>query len=778
MVSCRSFIFWSRDLPDASQFVGKVNLEQGADKASALNRNLRFVGVLLLLFLSYASRSFSQSPQVQGTVSGRVTDEDQQPVEAAQVKLEHVGGPTFLGITDGTGTFLIEHVPYGDYSLTLSKAAFYILKDVPVTVSESSPPLELTLNHSEEVHERVAVTAQVNGIDPVSTTQTATLTDIEIRNIPVPNDHTLSQSLVAMPQIVLDNSGLLHLAGARNTQSQYLLDGFEIGDPVSGLLTARLSVDAVRGAEVQTGRFGAEYYHPGAAILGLNTPEGDDRWRFGATNFIPGVSFQNGVQLGDYYPRFFLSGPILPGKVWFSESVSLIYNLNIVKGLPSGQNEGKTFGGDSLTRLLWVIAPNHSLHFSFLYNTQDASRVGLSSLQPIPATTEQDNHRFFGSLRDQVFTHRTLIQTGFSIDQTHNDISPYGTLPFIQLVNGAEGNWFESIRQNGARYQGWVNATTTALHWHGTHTLAIGMNASSIGLSQNAARTEIQACGGVEVVAPLLPCSAAGNLNLVRTSTFAGSGRFNDSDTLAGAFVQDAWTLDPHFVAQLGLRMDWDRLTQSTLPGPSASLNYLPFKNDRSKFSVGWGMYDVPLNLSVIGQTLDQREIDTLYDAQGNVTAGPAATRFVMPANGLQQQFFGIASAGYQQRIGNNTIVSVEGLARNEHHGLVYTNLFPGQIGTTFELESGRRDKYRGITVSARHTFPNSAELFGAYTYSRATTDLALDPVYGQLYFAQQQSGPLAWDAPESRGGLGQHAHASVGFVLRVFSGVPHRLSF
>jgi hypothetical protein len=114
----------------------------------------------------------------------------------------------------------------------------------------------------------------------------------------------------------------------------------------------------------------------------------------------------------------------------------------------------------------------------------------------------------------------------------------------------------------------------------------------------------------------------------------------------------------------------------------------------------------------------------------------------------LQQPYFAIASAGWQERIGENTLVSVELLARDEHHGLVWETETPGQIGSEFLLQSSRRDKYRGATVTARHTFKNTAELFGSYTRSRASSDQVLDPVLGALYFAPQQPGPLSWDAP------------------------------
>jgi len=207
------------------------------------------------------------------------------------------------------------------------------------------------------------------------------------------------------------------------------------------------------------------------------------------------------------------------------------------------------------------------------------------------------------------------------------------------------------------------------------------------------------------------------------------------------------------------VRADWEKFVRSGMAAPSAAVSYLPFSDGSGKFSVGWGIYNAPLNLSVIGQTLDQWQVDTLFSYGPNctpptlpgcvvTTTGPATSIFALPAHGLQQPYYDITSAGWQQRFGRNTIASVELLARNGHRELVFETLTPGQIGGIFLLQSTRRDKYRGATVSARHTFQGGAVLFGSYTRSKANTDQDLDPVLGQLYFAAQHGGPLSWDAP------------------------------
>ncbi|HUN63077.1 MAG TPA: carboxypeptidase regulatory-like domain-containing protein [Candidatus Sulfotelmatobacter sp.] len=674
------------------------------------------------------------------TLHGRVLDENGLPVIGAQVKLETAGGLPVYTLTGDSGYFTVANLAAGEFTVRIEKPGYFVLQNQKVQLAPDSTEFGFTLNHVEEVHEKVDVTAPTEQIDTRSTQSTATLSNTEIIDIPVASSHDLLQSLVAMPQVLRDNSLQLHIAGANSTEVQYLLDGVEVGDPASNGLTSRMIVDAVRSAEIQTGRFGAEYAHPGGAVLSYDTREGDDRWRFNATDFIPGVNLQQGsLYLGDYYPRVTFSGPILANQVWFAQSFDLLHTLSVVYGLPKGAPDTSTeWGGDSWSRLLWKISTNNSLHAAFLANVTQEQDAGLTALMPQSTTTTVDNRELFGFVKEQGYFEKAVTELGFAIEDSLNNAVPQGTQPYILLVNGAEGNYFQKQQQDARRYQIFGDAVRTPMKWLGAHTISVGGNFSSVELTQESTRGEIQALSAAQT--------------LSRLSTFVGDPNFHITNTLAGGFAQDSWAPDGHFVIQAGVRADWDRLFQAALVQPRLAANYLPFKNNRAKFSIGWGTYDIPLNLALIGQAYDQQEVDTLYDPTGKIPiAGPATSAFILPAKGLtslQQPYFDIWSAGWEQRFGQTTLVSVELLARDQHHGLVYQTLSPGQIGSDFALQSTREDKYRGATVSARHTFKNQIMLFGAYTRSKADSNEVLQPVLGSLYFAPQQPGPLSWDAP------------------------------
>ena len=667
--------------------------------------------------------------------AGVIVDENNVPIAAAKIALQSSTGRSYRAGTDGAGRFALRNIPAGDYKVEARKEGFFVLAGQSITLRSGANEVTLTLKHAEELHEQVQVTAAANQIDTQDTAQKETITAREIRDIPVPNSHILQESLTALPEVARDNAGGLHIAGARSGETQYLLDGFEIGDPVNNTLSARFNVDATRAAEVQTGRIGAGYAHSGANVLSLETPDGDDKWRVGTTNPIPGIDIQQGVRLGNWYPRFTFSGPIERGRFWFSDAISLQHTFTLVRELPDDANTSTQWAGDNLLRLQYNFSPKHILHGTFLYNrTQDVS-LGLDPLNPESTTLDLHQQRAFFSLRDQIWLYDTLIDLGVAADSETQDFFPQGTAPYVLLVNGTRGNFFEQLHDHGTRVQGLLNVIAASRHWHGTHQISLGANVAGLEFSQAATRGEIQAL------------RADGTL--VRQSTFSGPGNPQATNTQAGAYAQDTWSLSKRFVLQGGLRTDWDRFTGSAMLEPRVSGNVLPFGDDNAKFSLGWGIYNAPLNLSVIEQSLDQQQSDIFFNSTGTTPiAAPAISQFVLPARGLRQPRFTTTSAGWQQKIRRNTIVDVELLARNGYHGFVYVDQNPAQIGGIFLLQDTRKDRYRAATLTLRHIFSEDTEVYGAYTRSRANTNQVLNPVLGSIFFAAQQPAPLAWDAP------------------------------
>jgi hypothetical protein len=80
------------------------------------------------------------------------------------------------------------------------KAGFFLLTGQSFTLHAGPNELTLTLNHEQELHEKIQVTAPSNQIDTQDTLQRSTLTARNIRDIPVPNSTFLWKASSPCPK--------------------------------------------------------------------------------------------------------------------------------------------------------------------------------------------------------------------------------------------------------------------------------------------------------------------------------------------------------------------------------------------------------------------------------------------------------------------------------------------------------------------------------------------------------------------------------------------------
>jgi hypothetical protein len=674
--------------------------------------------------------------QTISTVKGIVSDENRVAVAGAEVLLKDAAGVSHATFTDALGHFEFSSIPTGQAQITLSKPGFFRLENKPIELKTGANEIEFTFPHEQEVHEKVDVFSSTQRIDPTSSQQSTTLVAHDILNVPTAASHVLSSYLVTMPGVVMDNSGQLHFAGARVDQTEYLLDGFEISGPSAGQLSFRESVDSVRLTDLETSRYGAEYAHAGAGALGLETISGDDKFRFNATNFIPAPAFSSGVHFGNWYPRFGVSGPIVKGRAWFSESVSIQHTLTVLSGLPAGQNLVDQWDGDNLLRVGVRLSSRQTLFGNFLYNMNADSHIGLTPFNPDPATLNISGHSFFLSVKDQLQFAKSLLEIGIAGDTGTLHSSPLGSMPFVIAPTGSSGNYFADLDSRPRRLQGLTNYFLPTRRWHGTHDITFGANADDIYWQQSATLTEIRAI------------RADGTLD--RLSTFTGPSAFHLSDTRAGVYAQDGWQIVRYLRIQVGLRADWDRLAQEAIVQPRIAVNVTPFPDGRTKISVGWGEYFQPLDFTLVGQALGPAQVDVPYDTTGIIplVAQTVTSQFLLPAGHLRLPYFYNTSAELQQRIAKNTFLSFSFLDREGHSGLAFQNLDPGQPTQSFLLGNQRRDTYRAGEAGIRHQFSDQSEIGIDYIRSSSRTNQALDFALGSIFYAPQAAGPLPWDSP------------------------------
>ena len=225
-------------------------------------------------------------------VTGRIFDENGLAVASAKIELRAApSAPAFAATSDVAGGFSLQIETPGEYLVHAERPGFFVF-DGRSDLQEGSNQLHLTLNHLRDFFQSVDVAYSPPLIDPDQPAEQKQLNSVEILEAPYPNSQDLRYALPLLQGVLQDVNGRVHVNGGATGQTNYTLDGFNISDPVSGEFNARLNIEAVRSVDLDSSRYSADKDHGSAGSIDLKTGMGDDIWRFGATNFVPGSQFR------------------------------------------------------------------------------------------------------------------------------------------------------------------------------------------------------------------------------------------------------------------------------------------------------------------------------------------------------------------------------------------------------------------------------------------------------------------------------------------------------
>jgi Carboxypeptidase regulatory-like domain len=681
------------------------------------------------------------SPRYPLTVT--VKDETGVAVPAADVTVKPPEGQAAIqAFTDFAGRVVFSGLAAGVYSVSVEKQGFYTQSNAAVKVGQSES-VEVTLPHEQEYKETVHVVGAAPAIDAAQVSDSRQLTGQEIIQLPYPTTRDIRNALPLLPEVLPDNTtaGQVHVAGAASNQTLYTLNGFDISEPVSGLLDLRVSTDAVRGVDVQTSRYSAASGWGSGGVLNLDSGMGDDHFRFFATDFVPSPENRQGIHINNATPRFTFSGPLRKGKAWFYEAVEGEYDFNIFTELPAGANTDHYWRYSNLARMQFNLSEANHLTAGYVYNHSSEEHAGLSLIQPQSTTTAQTRSADLVTLKDQnTWSNGMLFETGFSFVEFASEALPLGNLPYVQLPGSASGNYYLTSSSAVRRYEGLANLYLPPAEWHGHHQFTVGAAVERTSDDQFAARRpfNIETISGV----------------LVRSVTFAGPPSF-DQDLFAGsAFLQDRWSFSSVLI-EPGVRFDEDDLLHRAVFSPRVAATWMIGHDNQTKLSAGAGLYYDRTDLDKLTRPLGGSREDVFYAADGVTPLGPpVTTMFQADAGAVHPSGSFNWSLALERKLPAAIYLRTEFLEKRGYDGFEYVDegLTLSSSGLpnsgVFTLENGRRDKYDAGTVSVRHTLRQRYPLFFSYTRSRAKSNAVLDSTLDVPFFSPQLAGPLPWDAP------------------------------
>jgi hypothetical protein len=516
----------------------------------------------------------------QTAVSGRVVDETGASVAGARVSLRPASGDARAAVaasSDLAGNFNLSAPTAEAYELRVEREGFYVFTSRSQRFPATQNQIVITLNHQQDYPEQIEVKDSPPGIDPQQPADKRSLTNTEIQAVPYSAPQDYRNALPLMNGVYPDNSGQLHFNGAAASQTNYTLDGFNISNPVTGQLDARINIDTVQSVELTSGRFTADSGRGSGGVLEITTKAGDDHWRFVGTNFIPSVTTAGGFHVDKFTPRLDLSGPLRKKRVWFNNGLDVFYSDDVIIGLPSGENRQRSLTADDLTRIRADLKPSNILTGSFLWNLVSNKHNGLSFLRPEETTTDSRQVTLMSTIRDQQYFHGgALLDLGFADTRGYLRSLPQGEALYQITPFGEVGNYYAGLDRHYYRRQATANLFFPIFHLHGSHLIKFGVDFERQSFHQRLMLHDY------EVV--------AANSYVTRFTTFVGNPFEGHKNFEAANYVQDHWTPADNLTVEAGLRMEWNEIVHDFEPAPRLSAAWSPRALKGTKFSAGVGI--------------------------------------------------------------------------------------------------------------------------------------------------------------------------------------------
>lgn len=682
-------------------------------------------------------------------IQGRVESDTHAPLMGARVLLQDsTGAVVAASYTDAAGSFALAVPQPGSYRVTVELVGFFPLHQ-DLVVDEQTGEVVFTLVQARELVQRVEVSARPPSIDMDTTASPDSVTGTDIQNVPYPTSHSLRNALRIMPSIVHDSRGGLHIDGGQESQTLYMLNGFNISDPLTGRFETRLSVEAVQSIEVSSGLIPAQYGKGSAGVLEISTRTGDDKFRATATNFVPGVEYHKGLVIGNWVPRANLSGPIRKGRAWFSYSVDTEYVNTVIEELPKGQDRYDSWRWNNYLFTQWNVRPSNIFYAGFLGNLWTAPRHGLSALDPRETTVDRRERQWFFHLKDQAYLpNRVLLEVGYGANRTFGREIPQGHELYRVTPDGRQGNYFVDAVRRGARDQILANVYWPSFQWAGQHRLRGGVDLNRVAYWQDVRRTgyEIYGVDG----------------SLKRRTVFAGSGLARLANYEASVYVQDSWRLRPSFLAEAGLRGDWDQLLGFWSWAPRLGFAWTPLGAEHTKLTGGFALVHDATLLRLFLRPRDQYYLTTYYQPGGTVRRGPALTLFTWRNPALRRPQYRNFFLAVEREWAAGIHTRIDFLRRRGRDGFTYKNLlasqpvpadlqarFPGwSFDAVNDLTNDRRDQYDAIGLTVRQDLGHGYGWLVSYRRSRAFSNAVVDINLEDPIVTELNVGPMPWDAP------------------------------
>jgi hypothetical protein len=430
--------------------------------------------------------------QTTGRVTGKVVDEEGNPVAGARVTFisSALQGERVVTTSD-SGTFLAAILPVGPYAVEFTSSGMQ-----PVAVSfrlgvGETVPLNVTMKKGEEIVEEVTVYSTATAMETTAYGENFAY-DKQVDELPIQNREIEGVAQYAPNITYGPTPENIAISGAPSYDTTVLLDGSEISDPYFGSSPVLYLEDAIEEVQVLTAGVSARYGRFQGGVVnavtktGGNSYDGTLRATFDNQSWNSQTPFgePQADNLNEYY-QLTVGGFILKDHLWWFGGITDIpdtqENQNTVISQPSLPITSTTTEERWQFKLRGAITPDHVIELNHL----DFSQSTVNDI-PLPpgnslAAGDRDDPRTI-----DVVTYQGVLTPNLFLDVQYTDKSveilgggdPDGFDPVFDSTESAVFNngWWDfsdaSVRDNETLGINLTQSLSTA-NW-GTHTVEYG----------------------------------------------------------------------------------------------------------------------------------------------------------------------------------------------------------------------------------------------------------------------------------------------------------------
>ena len=653
-----------------------------------------------------------------------VWDESQLPIPGATVEIKLANQRLAATTTTENGRAEFVWCKPGRFTITASSEGFEISAQGFEWKAGFAESLQLTLKPAAS-KQSIDVQDTASPIDVVSKASVAVGGEIA-RELPS-RPATVADALPMIPGIARQPSGQLQLSGSGEHRSTMMVNSADVTDPATGGFGLTVPIDSVESINFYQASFLAEYGRYSAGLVSVETRRGSEERKWELNDPFPEFYIRSWHLRGlrTATPRVNFEGPIIPGKLFFSEGFEYEVRKTPVFTLPFPFNQKREQGFNSFSQLDWISSANNLLTATLHAAPQRLGFVNLNYFNPEPTTPDASTHEYSGTISDKWSVFGGIWENTVSAMKFNAAVWPQGPMDLVIQPQIDSGNYFAQQTRDARRYG--LSSSFEFRQWNhwGTHNFKAGFYAA-------------RSTDDGEVIEHPIDIQAE-DAHLMERIAFTGGSPYRKHDTELAFYEQDHWVLGPRVSLDLGFRFEHQAISRSLRVAPRGGINWSLFPRFGTMVRAGVGVFYDRVPLGVYSFDQFPERVVTFYNPSGAVAAGPITyvnglgqvlshRRFVS-TSGTPGNFSPRSTTGniqIEQPVTRNLRLRL-GFLQSESNGLVILDsTAPDPATHTAEtlLSGTGTGRYRQLDITARVSAGAKRELFFSFVRSRATGDL------------------------------------------------------